>query len=187
MVSPPSVPRRRRSRWCGLSDAPRQRPRAPLRRWMLAPALVVAACTVAGPSRQEPSSHGVAPATACSNERLRYLFTRFFETRNDQDLDGFLALWDLGAPYLQYAENVAGTRVDIRDAEEMKRHVAARFRTGERFTVVRMQLYPDEGATRGSASPVADYVRTLDGKRLGGGIKIICTAGLITGVVHSSE
>ncbi|HEX9436469.1 MAG TPA: hypothetical protein VGA16_04830 [Candidatus Limnocylindria bacterium] len=50
-----------------------------------------------------------------------------------------------------------------------------------------MDLYRDEGLSRTTASPVADYIRTLDGRELKGGIKIICESGFITAVVHSSE
>lgn len=123
----------------------------------------------------------------CSNTRLTYLFTEFFESRNHRDAPRFAALWNFRSPSLQYVENLPEVKVDLRTADDIRRHVSGRFDLDERFSITRLRLHADEGAGRRSASPTGDYVRTVSGTRLEGGIKIICSLGLIEAVVHSSE
>jgi hypothetical protein len=129
-----------------------------------------------------------ATAAACSNTRVRFLLTRFFQTRNAQDLDGFLALWDLQSPELQYVENIGeSVAVDIRDPAELREHMRGRFRTSERFAIVHVQLHEEEGRDRNRAAPVAEFTRFLHGRGLRSHVKLVCADGAIVTIIHSSK
>jgi len=164
-----------------------------IRAWAVIAALVVLASCA--PSALVTSSNSPTPPTStteipkCSSARLTFLVEQFFARYNARDLDGFLALFNWGAPaggggFGSYVDN-PGQPQQLRDRASLSAYLRGRWAIDDRFSIADAGSYP-EGLAFPNANPTVEFMRSFSGVAQSGNAKLVCNSGLLVAVVMSS-
>lgn len=141
--------------------------------------LVLGSCLSATPVTERPT------ASSCNAAHMREVIEQYHRAFNERDAQAVLSLFafDRDGRGSSLYDAPGGQGLYLTHRAVLERYLIHRFARGDRFLRYEIVL-PDDAA---ALSPVSSFEREVDGEALQGNAKWVCSAGLLGGVVMSTE